>query len=185
MTTCADPHRRSKLRDYQRIRSRHACTAIVRRQDWSFALTLIESVKVLAVLRSVIAVGSGVLAGVINAVLVEWVGQWLYPLPESAGAPVAPGVFAAQLLAWAVGALSSGGYAAYLAKRNPLAHGLIATVFLMLRPLGELASGAYPGWFIFVALMVFPAGALAGVWIGTRPLPGALDGWTEDVSERP
>jgi len=138
------------------------------------------------VLRSVIAVGSGLLAGVINAVLVEWLGRWLYPVPDGAAIDaVAPGAYMTLLLAWGIGALSSGGYAAYLAKRHALVHGLIATAFLMLRPLSDLVSVPHPAWFTIVALLIFPAGALTGVWIGTRPLPGAQEGWIEDVSERP
>jgi hypothetical protein len=139
-------------------------------------------------MRSAIAIGVGLLVGMLTITVVEALGRALYPLPpgidrydpESLKTVITTlplGWFVFVLLAWALGAMHGGGFAAYLSRGPRVLHGLIVGAVQMACGIYEAVVIPYPTWFAVVGVLLFLPCAYIGAKIGTQPLPGNREGW--------
>jgi hypothetical protein len=139
-------------------------------------------------MRSAIAIGVGLLVGMLTISVIEAIGMALYPLPagvdrhdpaslETVIASLPPGSFVFVLLAWALGAMHGGGFAAYLSRGPRVLHGLIVGAILMACGIYQLVVIPHPTWFAITGVLLFLPCAFVGALIGTQPLPGNREGW--------
>lgn len=126
--------------------------------------------------RRVMAVLLGLVAGSVSVALVERLGHVVYPVP----APVDPddvegmrrmlaelpaAAFVVILFAWAVGALVGGFVAAKLAPAGKLGHGLVVGSLQLLAGVATvLMIPGHPPWFVAIGVALF----LPLAWLGGR-----------------
>ena len=122
--------------------------------------------------RSAIAIGVGLLVGVLTMVVIESIGHALYPHvvdvdpadKEAFRAAVAQlplGSLVFVLLAWSLGTMHGAGMAAHLAYNSRVGHGLIVGGVLMLAGIWQLISIPHPGWFAVAGLLLFAGSRIA------------------------
>ena len=139
-------------------------------------------------MRSAIAIGVGLLVGMLTITVIDAIGMALYPLPAGvdpdnpesirAAIPTLPlGSFVFLLAAWALGAMHGGGFAAYLSRGPRVLHGLIVGAILMAYAIYQLYVFGGPTWFTVTGVLLFLPCAYIGALIGTQPLPGNREGW--------
>lgn len=125
--------------------------------------------------RSIIAVVLGIILGGIVVGLVEYVGHLVYPAPAgidmrnpealktyAANAPVGALLFV--ILAWALGSLTGGWLAAFIARQSRSQHALIVGGVLMIFGIINMLMIPHPVWFWIVGILVF----LPAAYIGAR-----------------
>lgn len=125
--------------------------------------------------RSIIAVVLGIILGGIVVGLVEHVGHLVYPAPAgidmrnpealktyAANAPVGALLFV--ILAWALGSLTGGWLAAFIARQSRSQHALIVGGVLMIFGIINMLMIPHPVWFWIVGILVF----LPAAYIGAR-----------------
>lgn len=131
-------------------------------------------------LRSVVAVVSGVVLGGLVIGLVEAVGHQVFPLPEGVD-PADPEALARVIgelpvgallfvpLAWALGSVAAGWLAARIASRAQVAHAVIAGSLLLVAGVVNLAMIPHPTWLAVLGVAVFlPAAYFGGLLGGGR-----------------
>jgi hypothetical protein len=133
------------------------------------------------VIRSILSVIVGVLAGVVTIFLLELAGRQFYPPPAGldptdaeafkaavAAAPV--GMLLSVLVAWAGGAFVGGGVAALLSERRRALHSLAVGGVQTLLAVAQMAMIPHPLWFTVLGVTVLlPAAGLAGLLVGREP----------------
>ena len=133
-------------------------------------------------IRSILTVVVGILAGSFAMFALEWVGHQLVPPPaaldlsnmEALKAYVAtapPKVFIALLAAWAGGGFAGGFVAALLAARRRAAHAIAVGAIQSGLAVAQLVMIPHPTWVAVVGIGVFVPFA----WLGGRPFAGAPD----------
>lgn len=134
-------------------------------------------------IRSILSVIVGVLAGTVTIFLLEMAGHRLYPPPPGldptnveafealiASAPV--GMLLSVLVAWAGGAFVGGFVAALLSERRRVLHGLAVGGIQTLLAVAQLSMIPHPLWFTVLGLSIFlPIAGLAGLLVGREPDP--------------
>lgn len=126
--------------------------------------------------RRVMAVLLGLVAGSVTVALVERLGQLAYPAP----APVDPddveamrrmlgelpaAAFVVILLAWAIGSLAGGFVAAKLAPAGKVGHALVVGSLQLAAGVATvLMIPGHPPWFVAVGVTLF----LPLAWLGGR-----------------
>ncbi len=142
--------------------------------------------------RSAIAIGVGLLAGVLTIVAIKLLGDSLFgteqllPAGASEGGEPAlalPGTYIFLLLAWALGTMHGAGLAAHLAYRSRVMHGLVVGAVLLVAAIWQMTTFPHPTWFAVIGVLLFLPSAWVGAKIGTQPLPGHREGWI--VKEAP
>jgi hypothetical protein len=139
-------------------------------------------------MRSAIAIVVGLIMGMLTIAIIEAIGMALYPLPtgidrydpdslKTVIATLPLGSFVFVLLAWALGAMHGGGFAAYLSRGQRVLHGLIVGAVFMACGIYELVVIPHPTWFAVIGVLLFLPCAYIGALIGTQPLPGNREGW--------
>ncbi|HSA57212.1 MAG TPA: hypothetical protein VLE53_15980 [Gemmatimonadaceae bacterium] len=132
------------------------------------------------ILKSVLAVLGGVVAGFIVIFVVQNISSAMYSLPEDVGtadrealaramAGLPLGAFLMVLLSYALGSLLGGWVAARNAPRAPMAHALAVGALLTLAGLMNLMAFRHPTWFIVLNVPEFVFFAWLGGLAG-RPL---------------
>lgn len=144
--------------------------------------------------RSATAIGVGLLIGALTIMVVQLIGHALIPLPAGVEAsepesvatavPAIPlGVYVFWLVAWAAGTMHGAGFAAHLAYKSRILHGMIVGGVLLafaawdLIVLWQNSPVPPPAWFAIIGVLQFPVSAWLGALIGTQPLPGHREGW--------
>jgi hypothetical protein len=112
-------------------------------------------------LRSVIAVVVGVLAGVVIVILVEAVGHLLFPPPQGVNIkdPAALGAKLSVLLAWVLGVFGGSIIASVIGRRWAPVPGLVALTLLAFS-IETMLSIPHPLW-MWIGVVV---GAFAGAF---------------------
>jgi hypothetical protein len=131
------------------------------------------------VVKSVLAVLGGVVAGYLAIALVQNISSGMYALPEDvtlqdrdalaramSSLPVA--AFLMVLLSYALGSLAGGWIAARNAPRAPLGHAIAVGIILTLQGLLNLTVFRHPTWFIVLNVPEFVLFAWLGGVLG-RP----------------
>ncbi|MEO7794017.1 MAG: hypothetical protein ABIV06_04530 [Thermoanaerobaculia bacterium] len=132
-------------------------------------------------IRSILSVIVGILAGVVTIFLLEMAGHRFYPPPAGldpgnveafkaavAAAPV--GMLLSVILAWAGGAFIGGGVAALLSERRRALHSLAVGGIQTLLAVAQLQMIPHPLWFTVLGVTIFlPVAALAGHIVGREP----------------
>jgi hypothetical protein len=129
----------------------------------------------LSILRSVVAVVVGLLAGFVVVAVGEMIGHHVAPPPpglhhsnaESFAAAiekVSPVVFVPVLLAWAVGTFAGSWVAARIASRRKIWHGLIVGGAFLAATIAILVSIPHPAW-VAILGVVEP---LAASYLGAK-----------------
>ncbi len=134
-------------------------------------------------IRSILTVIVGILAGSATVWVLETAGQRFFPSPAGvdlqnmeamkeyvATAPMA--MFLALLVAWAGGAFVGGLVAALLSERRRATHalavGALQTAFAVI----QFTMIPHPLWFMLLGVTVFlPVAGLAGLLVGREPQP--------------
>lgn len=138
--------------------------------------------------RSAIAIGVGLLVGVLTMAVIMSIGHALYPHAvdvnpddkeafRAAVAQLPLGSLVFVLLAWSLGSMHGGGMAAHLAYNSRVGHGLVVGGVLMLAGIWQLINIPHPTWFAVIGVLLFLPSAWIGAKIGTQPLPGHREGW--------
>ncbi len=134
-------------------------------------------------IRSILSVIVGILAGMVAIFLLQLVGHRLYPPPPGldpanveafkafvATAPV--GMLLSVIVAWAGGAFVGGFVAALLSERRRVLHGLAVGGIQTLLAIAQLSMIPHPLWFTVLGVSIFlPIGGLAGLLVGREPDP--------------
>jgi len=134
-------------------------------------------------IRSILTVIVGILAGSASVWLLELAGHRLYPPPAGldlenlealkqyvASAPT--GMFLALLAAWAGGAFVGGGVAALLSERRRAVHALVVGAAQTAFAVIQFTMIPHPLWFMLLGVAIFlPSAALAGLLVGREPEP--------------
>ena len=133
-----------------------------------------------SILRSVLAVLLGAVAGGVLIMAVEMLGATIYPLPPGvdpndpesvkramAGVPV--GALLLVLLGWILGTFAGAWIAARLAPRSPLGHGLVLGVLFLAAGIMNMLEFPHPAWFWVLGVVVF----LPAAYIGAKLAQGA------------
>jgi hypothetical protein len=128
--------------------------------------------------KSVLALVAGLVAGAMTVGGLEWVGQQVYPPPAEVLKPpegttmmemvkkalaegtISNAAIATVLIAWFVGSFVGSGLAAFFGNA---AHGI--TIGAMLASFGvvNMVMIPHPLWFMIGAAIVLPAGTLLGI----------------------
>lgn len=130
--------------------------------------------------RRIASAVAGIFAGTFVILLVEMIGQSLFPLPlgtnpnapeslRAAMAEIPVAAFLAVLLAW-----SAGGFVGcWLARRigETRAPAITTMVVLLLASVYNLITIPSPVWFWVLGLLAFPVFGLAGVRLAERSQP--------------
>lgn len=124
-------------------------------------------------LRSILAVLAGIVAGGFLAFLIEIPGMVIHPLPPGtdmrnlevlkshmANAPLAAQVLLA--VAWMLGPLAGSWLAASIARRMKLVHAIVVGMFFLAMDMMNVRSLPHPMWLIVVAVLA----PIAACWIG-------------------
>ena len=130
-------------------------------------------------LRSILSVLAGVIAGMVVIYGVEMLGHYVYPVPEGldfkdkeaikAYIEEAPaGALWFVVLAWALGSFAGGLVASVIAKQTNILHALIVGGLLMIAGIINLVSIPHPTWMWIAGLMVYLPFAWLGGVIGSR-----------------
>ena len=133
-------------------------------------------------LRSIIAVIAGLIAGSIVIYLIELAGHALYPPPElfdpmdreaakemMDAAPI--GSLLMVILAYLVGSFAGGAVAALVPAKSRLSHSLATGLILMVFGIINLVLLPHPVWFWVLSLIVFvPFAFLGGQAVVRRSL---------------
>lgn len=138
----------------------------------------------MSILRSVLAVIAGVLAGGVVVAVIQNISSGMYSLPpgvdistpEALGRAMTLlpiGAFLMVLLSYAVGSGVGGFVAARIAPRAPVGHALVVGGLLMVRGLTNLTVFPHPTWFVVVNVSEFLLFAWMGAWLATRLWPRA------------
>jgi hypothetical protein len=144
--------------------------------------------------RSILAVVLGLVVAFVVISGLEWLGQFMYPLPEGVKpgdveamkqvvAAMPPGAFLLLLCEYAVGSLAGGFFAAWVARRRPALHALIiggaltAVGFLNL-----LMLPGHPAWFWAANAVVYLLPAYLGARLAPRPPSAPLDQPAESLA---
>ncbi|WP_300545296.1 hypothetical protein [Maricaulis sp.] len=131
-------------------------------------------------LRNILAVIAGIVAGGIGVGVFEWLGHMAFPLQPALMAQLSdPETFreaAAQVpdinrlavvAAWALGALVAGAVTAFVARRRHTGLALIAGGGLLFAGLSNLIMIPSPLWMWALGLAVF----MPMAWLGARLVP--------------
>ncbi len=131
-------------------------------------------------LRSVLVVFAGLVAGMFMVTAIESLIPMVYPLPaaidpkdpealRAAMAGMPAGVFLMLMAAWAFGSLTGGLLTARLATHAPLRHALAVGVIQTAGAVANFVMLPHPTWVIAAGLAVFVPMALLGGALGRRP----------------
>ncbi|MEO8276819.1 MAG: hypothetical protein ABI639_11420 [Thermoanaerobaculia bacterium] len=132
-------------------------------------------------IRSILTVLVGLLAGSVVVWVLEFAGHRFYPTPPGvdlenlealkayvASAPTA--MFLVLLVAWAGGAFVGGGVAALLSPARRGLHALAVGGIQTLFASAQFAMIPHPVWFMVIGLTIFlPFAGLAGLIVGREP----------------
>ena len=132
-------------------------------------------------IRSILSVIVGILAGVVTILVLEMAGHFFYPPPAGldpqnveafkefvAAAPM--GMLASVLIAWAGGAFVGGLVAALLSERRRGLHGLAVGAVQTALAVAQLTMIPHPLWFMVVGVTMFlPLAGLGGLLVGREP----------------
>ncbi len=142
-------------------------------------------------LRSILAVVSGILVGGFVVFLLELPGHFIHPPPpgmnwndieafkeHAAKAPLAAHICIA--IAWTIGPLVGSFLAAFVAgrmgRRAFLAHGIVVGLFFLMADVINLRSIPHPTWLVVVGIISPLAmswlGSLLAAWSAPRPPTG-------------
>lgn len=130
--------------------------------------------------RSIVAVVLGIILGGIVVGLVEYVGHMIYPMPAgidtsnpeslktyAANAPTGAKLFV--ILAWALGSLTGGWLAAFVARQSHTQLALIVGGVLMIFGIMNMLTIPSPLWFWIAGILVFLPAAYAGARLVRLP----------------
>ena len=135
-----------------------------------------------SLIRSVLSVLAGLIAGYILITIFEIVGTMVYPLPPGVDPmnmealraivdQIPAGAFVFVIAGWGVGTFSGSCLAGRMATRNKSAHGLVVTVMLTLGGLFTLLAIPHPVWVWVVGLAALVGGGYAGSRLAARAMP--------------
>jgi hypothetical protein len=136
-----------------------------------------------SILRSVLAVLLGAVAGGVLIMAVEMLGATIYPLPpgvdpsdseavRKAMAGVPAGALLLVLLGWILGTFAGAWIAARLALKSPMRHGLVLGVLFLAAGIKNMLDFPHPVWFWVLGIMVF----LPAAYFGAKLARGASGG---------
>lgn len=127
------------------------------------------------VLRSIFAVIGGMVISTFLILAVEAVGMMIFPPPPGtdmtnpevvkalmANAPA--GVLLFVLLGWILGTFAGAWAAARIARRAPLAHGMVIGALGLAGAVANMLRIPHPAWFWVLGVAVF----LPAAWLGAR-----------------
>jgi hypothetical protein len=129
--------------------------------------------------RSFLAVVLGLVVALVVLTAAEWVGHFIYPLPEGIKvgdgeamkqviATMPTGAFLLLLAEYAVSSLAGGFFAAWIARRRPALHALtVGGVFTALGFANLLMLPGHPAWFWAANVVVY----LGPAYLGSRLAP--------------
>ena len=130
-------------------------------------------------LRSVLVVFAGLIAGMLTVTAIESMIPLVFVLPpivpgdpealRAALAAMPVGVFVMLMIGWAFGALVGGLLSARLATRAPLGHALAVGLVQTAGAIANFPMLPHPTWVIAAGLAVFVPMALLGGVLGRRP----------------
>jgi MFS family permease len=132
--------------------------------------------------KSILAVLTGLVVGFITIYLVELVSQQVYPLPAEVNLqdPEAMGTYMANapaaslvlvLLAYALGSFLGGMVAARLATTKKMVHAIVVGVLLLLAGIANFYLLPHPIWFVISAVIIYPLMSFFGGAMGSRDMP--------------
>ena len=130
-------------------------------------------------LRKILAVLAGIVAGSVIIFLTEMLGHTVYPLPEGIDiknpesikdyietAPV--GAFLMVILGWVFGSLTAGFVATIIAPDDYARYGMICGVILLAMGIANMAMIPHPAWMWVLGILVFLPFAWLGYKLGLR-----------------
>lgn len=134
-------------------------------------------------IRGILSIIVGILAGVVTILLLELAGHHFYPPPAGldpqnveafqqyvATAPA--GMLLSILAAWAGGAFVGGGVAALLSERRRNWHALAVGAIQTMLAIAQFSMVPHPFWFMVLGVTIFlPMAGLAGLLVGREPEP--------------
>lgn len=138
-------------------------------------------------LRSFLAVVTGILVGGFVVFLLELPGHFIHPPPpgtkwndveafKAHAAKAPPAAHVCIAIAWTIGPLVGSFLAARIARRAFLAHGIVVGLFFLMADVVNLRSIPHPAWLMVVGI-VSPLtmswlGSLLAAWSAPRPPTG-------------
>jgi hypothetical protein len=136
-------------------------------------------------LRSVLAVGAGLLSGFLVGGTIEAVSHHMFPMPSGLDshdpksvaaymAEIPTGAIVSILVGWTLATLIGSAVAARLARSSRTLHGFVVGAAFLAASLATLLMIPHPLWFWAGTLVLLPASSYAGARIGSgRPRPTA------------
>lgn len=131
-------------------------------------------------LRTVLSVAAGVVAGLILAVAVKYVGDYVFPYPpdvdftdpaslKTLAGRVPAGALLMAVIAWAVGAFVGGLFAIRLARLDVAWPGWAVAGALLLAAGWQMTRFPHPIWFMLLVIVAVPAAGYGAGWLLLRP----------------
>lgn len=131
-------------------------------------------------LRTVLSVLAGVVAGMILALAVKYVGDYVFPYPpdvdftdpaslKTLAGRVPAGALLMNVLAWTVGGFVGGVFAIRLAQADAAWPGWAVAGVLLLAAGWQMTRFPHPIWFMVLVLAAVPAAGYAAGWLLLRP----------------
>ncbi len=135
-------------------------------------------------IRGILSVIVGLLAGSAVARLLQWIGQRFYPAPAGVDlqslealqqyvATAPTGMLLSILAAWAGGAFAGGLVAALLSERRRGLHALAVGALQAALAIALFTMIPHPAWFMLLGVSLFlPLAGLGGLVVGREPGSG-------------
>jgi len=135
-----------------------------------------------SLIRSVLSVLAGLIAGYVLITVFEIAGTMVYPLPPGVDPAnmealramvdqIPAGAFVFIIAGWGVGTFAGAWLAGRIATRDKSAHGLVVTVLLTLGGLFTLLTIPHPMWVWGLGLAALVGGGYAGSRLAARAVP--------------
>lgn len=133
------------------------------------------------VLRSIVAILSGIIVAFLIVMGAEGVNSQLYPMPAGVDMADATAMkhyvsslpvsgFLLVLVGWGLGALLGAWVAARVVRRSPMAHAMIVAGLLLCGGVANMLTLPHPAWVWVVGLSLFLLGGYAGGRLAQRGL---------------
>lgn len=131
-------------------------------------------------LRNILAIVAGILAGGLVIFIVQGIGHQVYPVAGDVDyndkeamralmASLPAGALLFVIAAYAMGSFVAGAVAAYFGRAARVRHAVVAGCFLLLAGIMNLVAIPHPKWFSVITVLVF----IPSAWLGGRLISGA------------
>ena len=132
-----------------------------------------------AFLRSIFGVIIGLFVAILIISLVDYLSHVLFPLPagvnptdadqlRAAVGQIPVTAFLLMILGWGVGSFLGAWLAGRIAGRNPLIHGLVVTVILMITGIANMIMLPHPIWVWALGILAFLGCGYLGAKLSAR-----------------